>query len=71
MIDSIIYFIRNVLITVVKKLSKVFDIKKNYNLKELFIESTAQILRNGNFDKLFKTINGSNIGKLWFILVDN
>ncbi len=40
MIDSIIYFIRNVSITVVKKLSKVFDIKKNYNLKELFIEST-------------------------------
>jgi hypothetical protein len=71
MIDSIIYFIRNVSITVVKKLSKVFDIKKNYNLKELFIESTAQILRNGNFDKLFKTINGSNIGTLWFILVDN
>jgi len=60
-----------VLITVVKKLSKVFDIKKNYNLKESFIESTAQILRNGNFDKLFKTINGSNIDKLWFILVDN
>ena len=48
-----------------------FLIRYKYQIKFLGTKILGKICREKNFDKFFKTINGSNIGIFVFILVEN